>query len=89
MPELIEKGMVLDICPVCGHKFIDEPDAIILLSTYLLLDEEGRPVPAMPKMLCIECGIEFFPKGSLAQINENAQKGRGRIVLVKPGMKLN
>lgn len=89
MDDLREARRVLDICPVCKHEFVDEPGEIILLSTYLLLNEEGQPIPAMPKMLCPECGIEFFPKGSLAEINANAKKGQSRIVLVKPGVKLN
>lgn len=89
MDEPRETGRVIDICPVCGHKFIDEPDAIILLSTYIIANEEGKLIPAMPKMLCPECGIEFFPKGSLAEINANAKKGQSRIVVVKPGVKLN
>jgi Ni,Fe-hydrogenase I small subunit len=89
MADLLEKGRVIDICPVCGHKFIDEPETIILLSTFLMLDENGRPIPAMPKLLCTNCGIEFYPKDILMQINENVAKGQSKLVLVKPGFKLN
>lgn len=88
MSEAVKKR-ILDICPVCGFEFVDAPGIVILLSTYVLLNENNQPQPSFPKLLCTNCGIEFFSKQLLEQIKANSGKEAGRIVLANPGMKFN
>ncbi len=87
-PEIL--GRVLEVCPLCGYKFMDEPGGVIITPQYYILGPDpNKPLISQPKICCLQCGIEFFPPNILEMIKENAKKQVSSIIVPPAGFKLN
>jgi rubredoxin len=84
MDENIEpekKGKVIAECPVCKKKLRRDAEEMIIMTQYLVAMPPGNPpMPSMPKMTCLNCGIEFFPPQILQELKKKAQ-GETQIII--------
>jgi len=76
-------GKVLGECPACKKKIRrGEP---IVLTQYVISTPQGIQ-PAIPKVACLNCGIEYFANAELEHLKKKIAEGQNRIVLAQPGM---
>lgn len=78
---------VVAICPACGKKFRDDPEQRIILTQSAVYAKGPAlpPEPSLPKILCIACGVEFFPPAVLDEIKRRISGETGRIVVPGAG----
>ncbi len=74
-------GKVFCTCPVCKHKF-RKGDKIISNNS-VIITRKGNPAPTMPKVTCLQCGVDFYPPEILEQIKNNIKKGENKIITLQ------
>ena len=75
-PEIVKKIS----CPLCGFEFGEG----MIVSQYLMVPVEGQAQVSMPKICCLECGIEFFPPQVTEELSARMKAKGTRIIVPSP-----
>ena len=75
-PEIVKKIS----CPLCGFAFGEG----MIISQYLMPPVEGQDQISMPKICCLECGIEFFSPQVTAELAARMKAKGTRIIVPSP-----
>jgi len=77
---LPKPGQVIHECPVCGKKQRHDSDDGQIITVYMVMAGPEKMLPALPKILCLSCGIEAFSKKDLLMLRAKAKALKQRIV---------
>jgi len=77
---LPKPGQVLHVCPNCGKKQRSDGEEGQIITVYMVMAGPDKLLPALPKILCLSCGIESFSKKDLLMLREKAKASKQMIV---------
>lgn len=85
----VKEKELIAICPICKKQFRNTKDSMIIVSQYLLPSGPGMPPQvSIPKITCLNCGIEFFTIKGLTELKEKLKQAVSGLIIPPSGMKL-
>lgn len=84
---------VIAICPVCKKEFIADGESRLIVNSYMIaMGQLGNQIQmgaSLPKIVCTNCGVEFFAGDALTQIQKRSRGEVPNIIVPETRVKLN
>ena len=86
-----EAPKLVATCPVCNKAYFADGKSKLIVTSYVIPQGQRGQQAAMgmslPKIACVECGVEFFSPEALIELRKKA-KGEGSSIIM-PKVVLN
>ena len=74
-------------CPVCNHAYFADGKSRLIATSYMVPMGQSmgqiKMGPSLPKIACVECGVEFFAPDALMELRKKAKCEASSIIVPK------
>ena len=82
-----EAPKLVATCPVCNKAYFADGKSRLIETSYMVPMGQSmgqmKMGPSMPKIACIECGVEFFAPEALIELRKKAKGEVSSIIMPK------
>jgi hypothetical protein len=82
-----EGPKLVTTCPVCNKAYFADGKSRLIATSYMVPMGQSmgqiKMGPSMPKIACIECGVEFFAPDALMELRKKANGEASSIIMPK------
>ena len=82
-----EEPRLVATCPVCNKAYFADGKSKLIVTSYIVpAGQQGRQVgmsTSLPKIACVECGVEFFAPDALIELRKKAKGEASSIIVPK------
>lgn len=82
-----EEPRLVATCPVCNKAYFADGKSKLIVTSYMVPQgKRGQQMamgPSLPKIACVECGVEFFAPDALIELRKKAKGEASSIIVPK------
>ena len=82
-----EAPKLVATCPVCNKAYFADGKSKLIVTSYMVPMGQSmgqiKMGPSMPKIACIECGVEFFAPDALMELRKKVNGEASSIIMPK------
>lgn len=82
-----EEPRLVATCPVCNKAYFADGKSKLIVTSYMVPQgQRGQQMamgPSLPKIACVECGVEFFAPDALIELRKKAKGEASSIIVPK------
>ena len=82
-----EEPRLVATCPVCNKAYFADGKSKLIVTSYMVPMGQSmgqiKMGPSMPKIACIECGVEFFAPDALMELRKKVNGEASSIIMPK------